>query len=52
MIALFPQITGEPFDGLSDLLGAGLGIGRNRSGVVNLVFYGGVKLVERGSGLG
>jgi hypothetical protein len=34
------------------LLGAGLGIGRNRSGVVNLVLNGGVKLVERGSGLG
>jgi hypothetical protein len=52
MLALFPQVTGELFDGRSNLLGTGLGNGGSRSGMGNLVFNGGVKVVERGSCLG
>ena len=33
MLALFPQITGEPVDGLTNLLGAGLGYRETRPGV-------------------
>src|SRR6266853_1955144 len=51
MLTLFPQVTSQPFNGLSNLLGAGLGNWRSRSGVGNLVFNGGVKVVERGSRL-
>src|SRR4029077_8950327 len=52
VLALFPQVTGKPFDGLSNLLGAGFGNWRSRRGVGNLVFNGGVKVVERGGCLG
>src|SRR5690349_10653835 len=47
VLALFPQVTGKPFDGLSNLLGAGLGNWRSRSGGEDLVFNGGVKVVKR-----